>query len=74
MISAMTGNPPLVSYKLISHMPDSTVTKLHACFSYLPSFWDHFESLAFSLNRGDKAYTKAAKQDVFSQFFKGEEK
>ena len=40
------------------------------CLSYFPDFFGHFEGLPFYRKLGDKPYTKAVQQDVFSQFFK----
>ena len=49
------------------------ITELCPYLLNFPSFFGHFESLAFFQNGGggrDKPYTKAVKQDIFSQFFK----
>ena len=44
--------------------------KIMSMFVLFSRLFGHFESLAF-LKWGDKPNTKAVKQDVFSQFFKG---
>ena len=45
--------------------------KIMSMFVLFSLLFSHFESLAFFESGGDKPYTKAVKQDIFSQFFKG---
>ena len=45
--------------------------KIMSMFVLFSRLFRHFGSLAFFRKCGDKAHTKAVKQDVFSQFLKG---
>ena len=47
------------------------LAKNNKSMSMFVLFSGHFVNLAFFRNWGDKPYTKAVKQDVLSQFFKG---
>ena len=46
------------------------LAKLCPCLSYFPDYFGQFECLALFRKLGEQAYTKAVKQDIFSQFFK----
>ena len=56
---------PCLSSGLAKNNKDMSMFVL---FSWL---FGHFQSLALISRMGDNLYTKAVKQDVFSQFFKG---